>query len=107
MDRLRLLHRDSSRGYTDRVEISMMAEPEAITEAEQMAFSVAARSEFADMRFEENRRRDNHVWLERLRKAEMGAAARGIDIIRNQTVIRREILNMEQRLNGGGTLVSA
>lgn len=106
MTDFRFLHKDSSHGYTDQLTAAFPHEPEAVTEFEQQAFSVQARAQFAESRAEENRRRDNQQWMERLRKAEMAAQSKGVDIFRSQATIRKEILNIEQQINGG-TLAAA
>ncbi len=85
----------------------MRAEPEAVTEAEQHALSVAARGRFASEREVENRRRDNEQWRERLKKVEMRAESKGVDLFRDQAVIRSRILSMERAVNLGGTLAAA
>lgn len=103
----RYLDIDSSRGYTDRLERAVRREPQALYEDEQRAISIRARAQFAETRKEENERKDNQQWLERLRRAEMAATSKGVDIFRSQAAIRKEILNIEQRIMGSGTLVSA
>lgn len=112
MMEVRLLHKDSSHGYTEQSAMALSAEPEAVTEEEQRVISIRARTGFVETRQAEDRRRDREQWLTRLRKAEMSAESRGIDIFRSQVVIRKEILNIEQRLSGrgtffGGSLVTA
>jgi hypothetical protein len=65
----RLLAQRSEFGYTDRPELAVPWEPEAITEDEQNVISLRARTEFAEVRRDENRRQDNKLWHERLKKA--------------------------------------
>jgi hypothetical protein len=103
----RLLAQRSEFGYTDRPELAVPWEPEAITEDEQNVISLRARTEFAEVRRDENRRQDNKLWHERLKKAEQAAESKGVNIFRCQAVIRREILNIENLIQGRGTLVSA
>jgi hypothetical protein len=103
----RLLAQRSEFGYTDRPELAVPWEPEAITEEEQNVISLRARTEFAEVRQDENRRRDNQQWMERLKKAEQAAESKGVNIFRCQAAIRREILNIENLIQGRGTLVSA
>jgi hypothetical protein len=103
----RLLAQRSEFGYTDRPELAVPWEPEAITEDEQNVISLRARTEFAEVRRDENRRQDNKLWHERLKKAEQAAESKGVNIFRCQAAIRREILNIENLIQGRGTLVSA
>lgn len=110
-DAPRLLAARSEYGYTDHPSLALGMEPEAVSAEEQNVISIRARSQFAEAHQEEVRRRDNSLWLERLRKAEMRANSMGVDIFRHQAQIRRHILAIEHRLTGGtligGTLASA
>lgn len=96
MDAPRLLHRDSSHGYTETPYMAMPDEPEAIAEDEQAVLSLRARTSFATERKQENDRRDRQVWGQRLRRAEMRAADLGVDVFRQQAAIRQAVLEMER-----------
>jgi hypothetical protein len=95
----RLLHRDSTRGYTSRPVLALPREPEAISEEEQVALSVRARAEFADLRRGQNERKDRQMWIDRLRKAEQRASDKGVDIFKPQAQIRQQILAMERMVD--------
>jgi hypothetical protein len=94
----RLLHRDSTKGYTHVPALALAREPEAIGEDEQTALSVRARAEFAEQRQVETRQRDRQMWSQRLRKAEQRADAKGVDIYRDEIGIRRHIMAIEKAI---------
>lgn len=92
----RLLHRDSSYGYTTRHHLALIGEPEAVSADVQQAISTRARSGFAEMRQRVNERRDREMWWNRLRRVEQRASMMGIDVYKPQIVIREQIMLMER-----------
>jgi hypothetical protein len=82
--------------YTSSTAAAMHGEPEAITEEEQAQISLQARTKFADERAEQNARRDAKLWAERLRRVELRARSKGVDVYRYQLEVRRAITEMEQ-----------
>lgn len=95
----RLLHRDSTHGYTDQPALALPREPEAISAEEQQAISVQARSEFATERLALTQRRDRQMWVDRLRRAEQRADAKNVDIFKPQAQIRQQILVIERMVD--------
>jgi hypothetical protein len=99
-DRPRLLARQAGKRhppqYTSSTAAAMHGEPEAITEEEQAQISLQARAKFADERAEQNARRDAKLWAERLRRVELRARSKGVDVYRYQLEVRRAITEMEQ-----------
>jgi hypothetical protein len=99
-DRPRLLARQAGKyhpeQYTSSSAASLYGEPEAIREEEQERIALQARTRFAEERAEENARRDAKQWAERLRRAEMRAYSKHIDIYRFQVDVRRAIVAMEE-----------
>lgn len=86
-------------GYANKWWLGMPDEPQSLYEGEQRVITLRSRAAFAETRGLEITRRDNQTWIDRLKKAEMTALDRGLDIFRSQAVIRREILSIEQQLN--------
>ncbi len=71
-------------------------EPEAVSEEEQQAISVRARSNLADEGQRENTRRDRAQWLQRLTRVEMRAEDKSVDVLRYQAQVQQAVLAMEQ-----------
>lgn len=76
--------------------MAMHDEPEAISEDEQAVISLRARHAFAADRQLENERRDRQLWAQRLRRAEMRCADKGIDVFRQTAIIRQQVMDMER-----------
>jgi hypothetical protein len=93
----RLLHRDSSRGYTPVSYLAMHSDPgEAISEEEQTEMSRDANSVFDITRAEEKAKKETRSRCNRLREAEIAARRKCIDVHRHISQIERELGLMEQ-----------
>jgi hypothetical protein len=100
VDPPRLLHRDSSHGYTSHPALALPRAAEAIDEETQRRISTAARMRFAEARSDENARADSKRRCDRLRKAEMRARDKGADGHRHQVEVRRAVVAMEEATDG-------
>jgi hypothetical protein len=92
----RLLPRRSELGYVEHPARAMFGEPEAVGESDQRAISVEARARFAETRADELARADSKRWLDRLRKVEMRARSKNVDVHRHVIEIRRQVVLMEE-----------
>ena len=96
VDPPRLLHRRSEQGYTRSSAVALHGEPEAVSESEQRAISTEARARFTEARADELARVDAKRWCDRLRRVEMRARDRGVDVHRWQIEVRRNVVAMEE-----------
>jgi hypothetical protein len=97
-DHPRLLARRSELGYIPSASQALHGEPEAVSEATQRQLSVEARTKFAEARADPLARADSKRWLDRLRRAEMRARSKGIDIHKMQIEVRRNVVLMEEAI---------
>lgn len=89
-DPVRLLHKDSSRGYTTRPEEAVPDEPEAVAveDLERFAADAAARH----VAFREGLRLED-----RLARASRSAQAAGVDVTRERAAIARRVEAIERK----------
>jgi hypothetical protein len=94
----RLLHRDSSHGYTENPVMALQGEPEAVSEFEQEQITAEAHERFRGIRSDEVRRREERARLNRLRDLERRAQSQGLDLSPLHEAIDREIARFSQRV---------
>lgn len=92
-DRPRLLHRDSSHGYTESPSQSLPSEPEAVPEKYQEELSTEARKRFMESKALDRQR------LDRLRRNVAQAKKRGLDISPHLAAIEARIRMIEAELD--------
>lgn len=100
MDPNRLLHKDSSHGYTNRLDMAMPAEPEAVSESVQADFSARSRSFFEVARADELAKQQTRSRCNRLRELEIEARHKAIDPTRPLAEIERGMSMLEQMVRG-------
>jgi len=89
-DPVRMLHRDSTRGYTTRRRVALPDEPEAVDHDTQARYSAEG--------FERHQaRRDGTPLSGRLGAALTGAEAAGVDVTRETLAIRRRVEAIERK----------
>lgn len=89
-DPVRLLHKDSSRGYTSRLEEAVPDEPEAVAVEDLEAFARDGR------RRHEAFRRELRL-EDRLAQASRSAQAAGVDVTRERAAIARRVEAIERK----------
>lgn len=97
-DRPRLLHRDSSHGYTDSPELSMVGEPEAVSESFQERLAAEGRSRFAELRARKQKEVDPRAAAARMRQLQTLAQKRGIDAAPHLLKVESALRGLEAEL---------
>lgn len=99
----RLLHRDSSRGYTENPHLAVLHEPEAVSAEEQAKITDVVRQRNRAELEAEKARREKHSLEQRLSIARKVAEVRGIDIQMKERALERQIVGLERFLEDRGS----
>ena len=91
-DHPRLLHRDSSHGYTESPSQALPSEPEAVPEKFQAELSAECRKNFMESRALDRQR------IERLRRVQAQAKKRGVSVDHHIAAIEARLRAIEQEL---------
>lgn len=98
-ERPRLLHRDSTRGYTAERALALHDEPEAVDALSQRRITAEAHADDLTRRQADLERRRKLAPERRLALARREAKARRIDVSAKERVIERQITAIERALD--------
>lgn len=90
-EKRRLLHRDSSRGYTDEPALAMPNEPEAVDEDEQRRITAEAHAREHEAHELASLEREQRILTERLAGVRADSAERKVDLSKDERVIQRRL----------------
>lgn len=97
--RIRLLHKDSSHGYTENPYMAVSDEPESVEPEYLERFAKGAEDTGKILRAEQKAKEDARTQARRLRQARLTATRKGVDIDENVDWIERQLSEIERKLD--------
>jgi hypothetical protein len=94
----RLLHRDSTRGYTGEPALALPGAGEEIDEESQRRITADAHAKEQDVETLAQAAREQHTLAQRLAEVRAEAARRKVDLSKDERVIKKRLQAIEKRL---------